>query len=52
MRLAVGYTLKLEVPVNADVTVRAESREIFRGRPTTAAGQIALAIREVVRHER
>jgi flagellar motor switch protein FliM len=52
MRLAVGDTLKLDVPVNADVTVRAESREIFRGRPTTSAGQIALAIREVVRHER
>jgi flagellar motor switch protein FliM len=52
VRLAVGDTLKLDVPVNADVTVRAESREIFRGRPTTSAGQIALAIREVVRHER
>ena len=52
VRLRVGDTLKLDVPVNGDVTVRAETREIFRGRPTTSAGQIALAIREVVRHER
>ena len=52
LRLAVGDTLKLDVPVNGDVTLRAETREIFRGRPTTSAGQIALAIREVVRHER
>jgi flagellar motor switch protein FliM len=52
VRLKVGDTLKLDVQVNGDVTVRAETKEIFRGRPTTSGGQIALAIREVVRHER
>jgi flagellar motor switch protein FliM len=42
--LKVGDTLRLDVPVGALVTVRANERELLRGRPTTAGGHIAVRI--------
>jgi len=43
-RLEVGHTLRLEAAVGATVSVRAEGCELFRGRPTTSGGRIALKI--------
>jgi flagellar motor switch protein FliM len=43
-RLEVGDTLRLEATVGATVSVRAEGHELFRGRPTTSAGRIALKL--------
>ena len=42
--LKVGDTLRLDVPVSGTVSIRAEERELLRGRPTTAGGRIALRI--------
>lgn len=42
--LKVGDTLQLDVPVNGTVVVRAEDRELLRGRPTTSGGRIAVKI--------
>lgn len=46
--LRVGDTLRLNVPVDAEVRVHAEGRTILFGRPTSVAGQIAV---RVGRHE-
>jgi flagellar motor switch protein FliM len=43
-RLGVGDTLRLDAAVGATVSVRAEGCELFRGRPTTSGGRIALKI--------
>jgi flagellar motor switch protein FliM len=42
--LKVGDTLRLDVPVNGFVTVRANERELMRGRPTSSGGRIAVKI--------
>ena len=42
--LKVGDTLKLDVAVGGLVKVRAGSRELLKGRPTTQGGQIAIRI--------
>jgi len=42
--LKVGDTLRLDVPVNGTVVVRAEDCELLRGRPTTSSGRIAVRI--------
>jgi flagellar motor switch protein FliM len=43
-RLKVGDTLRLDVPVSGWVSVRADERELLRGRPTTSGGRIAVKI--------
>jgi flagellar motor switch protein FliM len=43
-RLEVGATLRLDAAVGATVSVRAEGCELFRGRPTTSGGRIALKL--------
>jgi flagellar motor switch protein FliM len=43
-RLQVGDTLRLDAAVGATVSVRAEGHELFRGRPTTSGGRIALKL--------
>jgi flagellar motor switch protein FliM len=43
-RLQVGDTLRLDAAVGATVSVCAEGRELFRGRPTTSGGRIALKL--------
>jgi flagellar motor switch protein FliM len=42
--LKVGDTLRLDVPVSGTITVRADRRELLRGRPTTMEGHIAVKI--------
>jgi flagellar motor switch protein FliM len=42
--LKVGDTVRLDVPVNGTVVVRAEDQELLRGRPTTSGGRIAVKI--------
>ena len=42
--LKVGDTINLNVPVSGTVSVRANGRELLRGRPTTSGGQIAVKI--------
>jgi flagellar motor switch protein FliM len=48
-RLGVGDTLRLDAAVGSTVSVRAEGCELFRGRPTTSGGRIALKLAD--RHE-
>jgi flagellar motor switch protein FliM len=43
-RLEVGDTLHLDAAVGATVSVCAEGRELFRARPTTSGGRIALKL--------
>jgi flagellar motor switch protein FliM len=47
--LAVGDTLRLDVPVSGLVSVSANGHELMRGRPTTSAGRIAVKV--VPRHD-
>jgi flagellar motor switch protein FliM len=42
--LKVGDTLRLDVPVNGTVTVRAGEKELLRGKPTTLGGRIAVRV--------
>jgi flagellar motor switch protein FliM len=42
--LQVGDTLRLDATVGATVGVLAEGHELFRGRPTTSSGRIALKL--------
>ncbi len=42
--LKVGDTLRLDVPVNGLVSVRADGHELMRGRPTSSGGRIAVNI--------
>lgn len=42
--LAVGDTLRLDLPVHGLVSVRAHDKVILRGRPTTAFGRIAVRV--------
>ncbi len=42
--LKIGDTLHLDVPIKGTVSVRAEERELLRGRPTTAGGRLAVRI--------
>jgi flagellar motor switch protein FliM len=43
-RLSVGDTLQLDATVGDTVSVRAQGTELFRGRPTTSGGRIALKL--------
>jgi flagellar motor switch protein FliM len=42
--LKVGDTVRLDVPINGTVVIRAEDHELLRGRPTTSGGRIAVKI--------
>lgn len=44
MALKVGDTIPLEAPVSGTVSIRADDKPIFQGRPTTASGRIAVRI--------
>ena len=47
--LAVGDLLKLELPITTEARVHCDGQPLFRGRPTTNAGQLAIEIRD--RHD-
>jgi flagellar motor switch/type III secretory pathway protein FliN len=42
--LAVGDTLRLDVPVAGLVSIRASDQELMQGRPTSSAGRIAVKL--------
>ena len=43
-RLAVGDVIRLDVPVSAAVSVRADGQVLLQGHPTTSEGQIAIRV--------
>lgn len=43
-QLRVGDSIRLDVPVGAAVSLRADGHVVLRGHPTTSAGQIAIRI--------
>lgn len=45
-RLKVGDTLRLDVPVNADIDVRVADQLLFKGQPTTMGSQLAIHVVE------
>lgn len=47
--LAVGDLLKLELPITTEARVHCDGQPLFRGRPTTSAGQLAIEISQ--RHD-
>jgi flagellar motor switch protein FliM len=49
LALRPGDTLPLDLPVGESVSVRADDRTLFRGKPTTLLGRIAVRIEG--RHE-